>query len=151
MKMCHVPMIALVAFSLSGCLSGGSQGSDINTANVNESEPAGKNPTDEPTSQDDTSTEVLGTTFKDKLNDSDLSRLKQAQDTAFQQPRGGVPIVWRNTETSHSGQVTSGPIYTINSRRCRDFIQFITISGEQESENGVACQQTDGKWQVIAS
>lgn len=142
----------LLFVALSGCFKSGPQGSDIDTAALVDKQPTADNPVDDSaTVQDASSTDALGTSFIGKLEESDLTRLKQAQTTAFQQERGGVPIVWRNPDTSHSGQVTSGPIYTINGRRCRDFIQFITISGAQESDNGVACQQSDGVWASIVS
>ncbi|MEP2943571.1 MAG: RT0821/Lpp0805 family surface protein [Hyphomicrobiales bacterium] len=142
----------LLAVALSGCSKSSPQGSDIDAAALVDNQPVADNPVNAVATEEDTSsTETLGTSFIGKLEESDLARFKQAQTTAFQQERGGVPIVWRNPDTSHSGQVTSGPIYTINGRRCRDFIQFITIDGAQESENGVACQQSDGVWASIAS
>lgn len=151
-KMSRFIIASLLVVALSGCVKSKPQGSDIDAAALVDNQPTADNPVDDVASEQDApSTEALGTSFIGKLQESDLMRFKQAQVTAFQQERGGVPIVWRNPETSHSGQVTSGPIYTINGRRCRDFIQFITISGAQESDNGVACQQPDGVWASIAS
>jgi len=75
----------------------------------------------------------------------------QAQQIAFAQPRGGVPIAWHNPDTGHFGQVVAGPGYSINNRQCRDYIHTVTVDGTKRSEMGVACRQNDGAWQIIPS
>lgn len=145
----RVATIAMLAVFLGGCLNGGSHSLDATSGVLTQNAPIPEI-NDSATITDATlSRNSVSSSFEEQLDASDLPRLKQAQLTAFQQQRGGAPIAWHNPDTKHSGQVTSGPTYTINGRKCRDFIHIITIDGAQQSENGVACRQADGAWQAI--
>lgn len=94
---------------------------------------------------------AVSPSLKDKLKKSDLSHLHKAQQTAFQQKRGGVPIAWKNKFTRHSGQVVSGLAYTINGRQCRNFTNIIIIDKKRQSESGIVCLERDGVWQELTS
>lgn len=92
---------------------------------------------------------ALGAVFGQRFDQRDAGRAEQAQAAAFQQPQAGVPIAWRSPETGQSGQVVSGPGYSINGRQCRDYVHTVSMGGVPETVRGVACRQADGTWQVV--
>jgi len=111
--------------------------------------------TGEPQSQTASSENISGVNGEapsgERLDKGDGLRAWRAQQTAFAQPRGGLPIAWHNPDTGHFGQVVAGPGYSINNRQCRDYIHTLTVDGTKRSEMGVACRQNDGVWQIIPS
>ena len=138
-------IIGLCSLALTGCLNTRSQGLGANSGILKYNTPPAK------IENDVIGANALRSSFSEKLKASDLSHLQQAQKTAFEQEKGGIPIAWKNPKTRHSGEVTSGTSYTINGRLCRNFVNSIIIDDKRQTEDGIVCLERDGLWQALFS
>ena len=56
---------------------------------------------------------------------------------------------WYNPDTGVRGSVTPQPAYQAQSGGyCREYIETVTINGEEQKAYGTACRQPDGSWQI---
>ena len=71
------------------------------------------------------------------------------QSTLEYKPTGGT-AAWVNPDSGHSGSVTPTRTYISSAGTpCREFVQTITVDGQQERINATACRQPDGSWQMV--
>jgi surface antigen len=87
-------------------------------------------------------------TTKD-LDDKDKSLSSEAITSALQVGEVGKSTAWRNPQTGHSGQITPGPVYSVNDYACRDYVHAIVIGERQETVRASACRQPDGTWRAL--
>jgi surface antigen len=87
-------------------------------------------------------------TAKD-LDDKDKAISADAVTAALQANAAGKMSNWRNPTSGHSGEVTPGPVYSVNDYSCRDYVHHITIGDRQETLRATACRQPDGTWRAL--
>lgn len=91
----------------------------------------------------------IGSEVGKSLDKADLVYAERAAEQAHQAPIGET-IAWNNPESGNSGDVTAVKDgYAESGRYCREYKQTIYIDGQAETAYGTACQDADGKWQVI--
>lgn len=139
-------VILVFAANLAGCAAGGFLPGAKSAAGLRPAETA--RPV--PAAGDTLLASAFAAALGDNLDERDIARAGQAQITALEQARGGVPIAWHNPDTGHSGQAISGPGYSINGRQCRDYVHTVSIGGAPQRLNGAACRKPDGTWQIVA-
>lgn len=91
----------------------------------------------------------VGSEVGKSLDKADLVYAERAAEKAHQAPIGET-ITWNNPESGNAGDVT--PVkdgYAESGRYCREYKQTIYIDGQAETAYGTACQDAEGKWQVI--
>ena len=87
-------------------------------------------------------------TAKD-FDDKDKSLSTEAITAALQVGEVGKPTNWRNPETGHSGQITPGPVYSVNDYACRDYVHTFVSGDRHETVRATACRQPDGSWRAL--
>jgi surface antigen len=61
----------------------------------------------------------------------------------------GHPGTWRNPDTGNRGRVVVRDTYqTSHGQYCREFQQYVTVSGRREVAYGTACRMPDGSWRI---
>jgi surface antigen len=63
----------------------------------------------------------------------------------------GEAIEWSNPSTGNGGRIVAlrEGISSLGSY-CREFRQSVTIAGRRQQAYGIACQETDGSWQLVS-
>ncbi len=93
---------------------------------------------------------LIGAQIGRDLDELDRQRALEAEYRALEYGRAGRPVVWRNDNTGHYGEVVAGPGYEVNSLDCRDYTHTIYIDGRPQVAKGTACRQPDGSWQIVS-
>ena len=93
---------------------------------------------------------LIGSQIGRDLDELDRQRAQEAEYRALEYGRSGRPVVWRNDNTGHYGEVVAGPGYEVNSLDCRDYTHTIYIDGRPQVAKGTACRQLDGSWQIVS-
>lgn len=91
---------------------------------------------------------IVGTTIGLGLPPQDLQRALSAEYQALEFGVAGVPVVWRGTVAS--GEVTPGPIYTVNEYQCRDYTHSIMVGGAAEVARNTSCSRAGAAWAPVA-
>lgn len=81
--------------------------------------------------------------YKDKLISAELLA------ATLQSGEAGRAAQWRNPSTGHFGEITPGPVYSVNDYTCRDYVHHIVIGERQETLRQTACHQPDGSWRAL--
>jgi surface antigen len=92
---------------------------------------------------------LTGSTTAKDLNDKDRAISADAVNAALQTSDAGKVSSWRNPATGHSGEITPGPLYSVNDYSCRDYVHHIVIGDKQETLRATACRQPDGTWRAL--
>lgn len=93
---------------------------------------------------------VVGSEIGKSLDQADQMYAERALETAHTAPVGET-ITWNNPETNHRGTFTpikEGRTATTN-LPCRQYETTIYIDGLAETGVGTACQQADGRWEIV--
>lgn len=99
---------------------------------------------------------AISTLLKDQpgvaLDTSDSKAAADAQMRALSSADGSNVATWANEDTGHSGTVTSGPTYEVNSTSCREITHRILGDGSQNPVvlHATACKGDDGSWQILS-
>ena len=92
---------------------------------------------------------VAGNQIGKKLDDADRMRMREARYAALERGRSYDTEGWYNPDTGVRGSVTPQPAYQAQSGGyCREYIETVTINGEEQKAYGTACRQPDGSWQI---
>ncbi len=93
---------------------------------------------------------LIGSEIGQSLDKADQMYAERAFQTAHTAPLGET-ISWNNPESSHRGSFT--PVRegrTVQSNLpCREYETTIYIDGRAETGTGTACQQSDGRWEIV--
>ncbi|MTI17047.1 hypothetical protein E1162_07320 [Rhodobacteraceae bacterium RKSG542] len=65
----------------------------------------------------------------------------QAQANALEGFEDGASVNWRNRSSGIRGVVTSGPVYYINEKACRDYKHIIYLRDYMKTFKGAACKE----------
>ena len=92
---------------------------------------------------------TLATSLDSALTAADRTAAQQAAQKAFALAPAGQPVAWRNSDAGTSGSFTAGRIFLRNDGLyCRKFDQTVTVGGETQQGQGMACRQADGTWRI---
>ncbi|MBI2108897.1 MAG: glycine zipper 2TM domain-containing protein [Parcubacteria group bacterium] len=94
----------------------------------------------------------VGTEIANKLDHSDKMHAERAAQTALERNDTGAATPWQNLKTESSGtfKPTSNP-KMIDEKRCRTFIQTVTIEGKETVATGTACQKNkNDMWRIVS-
>ena len=90
----------------------------------------------------------VGNEVGSSLDKADYAYAREAEQRAYTAPVG-QQISWSNPESGNYGTVT--PVRTGTNqygRECREYEQTIYVGGRAETGVGVACKNSDGRWEV---
>lgn len=93
---------------------------------------------------------MVGSEIGRQLDEADQRALYDAQYRALEYGNPGTPVVWKNPNSGHYGEVVPGPGYKVNVSDCRDYTSTIYIGGQPQVVRGTACRQPDGTWKPIS-
>jgi len=63
-------------------------------------------------------------------------------------PVGSV-LPWKNPRNGHHGELALLDDYYDEGQRCREYRTTVVIDGKPETSVGTACEQPDGRWQIL--
>jgi surface antigen len=91
---------------------------------------------------------LAGSEIGKSLDRADRAYMVSAYEEAHDEPVGQT-VYWENPESGHRGSVT--PLR--QGRRddgevCREYQQTIIVDGTREQATGIACQRSDGTWEI---
>lgn len=93
---------------------------------------------------------LVGSEVGKSLDKADMAYANRANEQAHVAPIG-EKITWDNPQTGNYGTVT--PLrdgYDRNSGSfCREYEQEIFVDGQKATGTGIACQQPDGRWEIM--
>jgi surface antigen len=92
---------------------------------------------------------LTGNAGSKELDAKDKAISDDAVAQALQSSDAGRSTDWRNPATGHSGQITPGPVYSVNDYSCRDYTHHIVIGERQQMLRLTACRQPDGTWRAL--
>lgn len=90
-----------------------------------------------------------GSKVSSSLGSADLAYYNQTSQHALETAKVGSISSWRNPNSGNSGTIT--PTRTLangDGKVCREFNQTINTAGKSQKTSGIACRQSDGRWQV---
>ncbi len=87
---------------------------------------------------------ILGNQLGQQLDRNDQAAAVQAQNQAL---ATNAPTTWNGGDVYGSVQPTR--TYQANGRFCREYVHTVHIDGQPRQAQGVACQQSDGTWQIV--
>lgn len=90
-----------------------------------------------------------GPEAKAVLDAADQRAFADAEFRALDSGASGAPVAWRNPGTGHSGEVTPGDSYHVNTRECRGFTSTVNLGGQPQTSRATACKQPDGTWRPV--
>lgn len=79
----------------------------------------------------------------------DPGEKRQADQALALALKDGKPQQWRSDRPGYSGYIEPGPVQIGTGGQCRDFSHAVFIDGRANRQDGRACRQDDGSWQVI--
>ncbi len=93
---------------------------------------------------------VLGHEVGKSLDRADELTMERNAQYSLENTRTNATTTWRNPDTGNSGTTTPVETYqTSEGRYCREYIQTVTVAGEEQQAYGTACRQPDGSWMVV--
>jgi surface antigen len=92
---------------------------------------------------------IAGTPAAKQLDARDKTISADAINAALQTSEPGKTTTWRNADTGHFGEITPGPLYSVNDYSCRDYVHHLTIGDSQQTVRASACRQPDGTWRAL--
>lgn len=92
---------------------------------------------------------ITGTPAGQDLDARDKSILADAINAALQTSEPGKTTTWRNAGSGHFGEITPGPLYSVNDYACRDYVHHVTTGERQQTVRASACRQPDGTWRAL--
>lgn len=85
-----------------------------------------------------------------QLAEADQDRARQAQYEALERAPSGHTVGWQNPDGSARGAVRAQQAFSANNNApCRRYVHRISVGGQEETETGVACRQSDGSWRIV--
>lgn len=91
---------------------------------------------------------LVGNEIGRRLSSGERRTALEAEYRALEYGRTGGPIVWRGRRGVR-GEVTSGPLYQVNERDCREYTHVIRYAGKTETARTTACRRPNGNWQPV--
>jgi hypothetical protein len=62
----------------------------------------------------------------------------------------GKPHTWRNPDTGNTGTITPERAFVLaGTVKCREYLEHITLGGNEGVVLNTACQQADGTWRTV--
>lgn len=94
---------------------------------------------------------VVGAAVGRKLEGSDRALHDRTAGKALAAAGDGETVTWTNPETGSQGMVRPTRSYTAaDGKPCREYRASVARAQDVFSGAGLACQQADGRWQVLA-
>lgn len=93
---------------------------------------------------------LMGSSIGRSMDELDRIKADRAAHKAHYAPIGET-ITWNNPDSGNRGSVT--PLrdgVASNGQYCREYRQTIVVGDEPADGYGIACQQPDGTWQLVA-
>ena len=93
---------------------------------------------------------LAGSEVGKSLDRIDRMYMQKTTQRSLETVPSGKTSSWNNPDSGNSGSVTPLRTYqTAKGTHCRDFRQTVNAGGNSEADNGTACRQSDGTWQVV--
>lgn len=90
---------------------------------------------------------LIGNQLGRGLDKVDRMQMAQSQYRALEYMPSGRVSTWRNPDSGNYGSFTARPAYTQNDGDvCRPYTHTVTIDGRQQTLNGTACRDNQGRW-----
>lgn len=94
---------------------------------------------------------VIGAAVGRRLEGSDRALHERTAGQALATAGDGQTVTWTNPDTGSQGMVRPTRSYTAaDGKPCREYRASVARSQDVFSGAGLACQQADGRWQVLA-
>ncbi|HEX9490282.1 MAG TPA: RT0821/Lpp0805 family surface protein [Stellaceae bacterium] len=96
---------------------------------------------------------LAGGYFGNRLGSRFDDTARRAAATAERQALAdNAPADWNDPQSGTSGRVRPLRSFTdAAGRECRQYSQTVNISGQRQSDTGIACRQSDGNWSLVGS
>ncbi len=93
---------------------------------------------------------LMGQEVGRSLDRADQLAMERNAQQALEYNRTQQPSTWRNPDTGNSGAITPVKTFqTAQGQYCREYIQTVTIAGQEQQAYGTACRQPDGTWLIV--
>lgn len=93
---------------------------------------------------------LIGQEIGKSLDRADQAAMERTAHYALENNQSNKSSTWRNPDSGNSGDVTPVKTYqTPEGQYCREYIQTVSIGGEQQQAYGTACRQPDGTWLTV--
>lgn len=92
----------------------------------------------------------LGSEVGKSLDRADRAHLERFTQRALESQPPETTALWSNPDTDFETTILPSRVFTDNQgRQCRMFRQSLTLAGETEVINGIACREPDGSWKTV--
>jgi len=94
---------------------------------------------------------MVGSSIGKSMDDEDRRMAADSAFNALERQPDNKPVAWRNPNNNHAGSVVIVSTKEDNNKVCRDYVQTVTIDGQQQKVHGRACRDlrdTQGQWNV---
>lgn len=92
---------------------------------------------------------VVGATIGFSLSAADGQRALSAEYQALEEGTANVPVIWQGSTAAVYGEVTPGPLYTVNEYQCRDYTHTIYVNTVREAGRGTSCRTAGRPWAPV--
>lgn len=144
------PLLFTIAVSAAGCMSSRPATSVVSAYQAvgtwsGLADLGGSDPSDGELEDDAFLIEEL----KASIEDRDRAVAIEAQRRALERSGAGSAVRWSNPRNQIRGEVTPGPVYSVNTQQCRDFRHTVETAGASVSARASACRNPDGSWELL--
>lgn len=95
---------------------------------------------------------LAGSSIGKSLDEVDKIKANKTNQAALEYTADGQQSTWVNPNSGNSGSTTPVKTYQQdNGQYCREFLQTVTIAGEEQQAYGTACRQPDGSWKIVSN
>lgn len=93
---------------------------------------------------------LMGQEIGRSLDRADEAAMQRNAQYALENTRTNTSTTWRNPDSGNYGSITPIETYqTSGGQYCREYVQNVTIAGQQQQAYGTACRQPDGTWKIV--
>ncbi len=91
-----------------------------------------------------------GSEIGKKMDHADKVYAEKVTQTALKRNQDGAASPWDNARSGNSGTIMPTKTFRDSGgKRCREFVQTISIDGEETTATGRACELSDGSWRIV--
>jgi surface antigen len=92
----------------------------------------------------------IGTEIGRSLDRADRAHMERLTQSTLETQPSGTTTIWTNPDTDFETTVKPSPAFVDEQgRQCRPFQQTVTLKGDTELIQGLACREADGTWKIV--
>ncbi len=91
---------------------------------------------------------IAGGALSEFMTSDNAERHAENNVSALNTLGPGQSTSWSDPQSNASGMTTVNSVYTANGRTCKTFTETVRTPERTVTQDGTACRQADGTWQV---